>query len=223
MASRPSTPGSTSSRERLLRAAKHLFAAGGYEHTATSAIARAAGTSESQLMRYFGGKVGLLDAVFDAAWVDLNRRIDRATARPEAPPDTLLRIIETVTGVLARDPDLATLFLFEARRIRGGGPGVRLSSGFTAFNDRVKAIVKSGVASGAFRSGLDAAAVTAGVLGAAESMARERLMMRRRGGRAFGEREIRRTLDAMVAGLSGEAAPQRRHAAAGRVRTSDAS
>lgn len=201
MATRSSTPERTSSRDRLLRAAKHLFAAGGYEHTATSAIARAAGTSESQLMRYFGGKVGLLDAVFDAAWVGLNRRIDRAVARPGTAPDRLLRIIETVTGALNRDPDLATLFLFEARRIRGGGPTVRLSSGFSAFDDRIKAVVKAGLASGAFRPALDAAAVTAGVLGAAEAMTRERLMKRRLGGRAFGEREIRRTLEAMVAGL----------------------
>src|ERR671922_903562 len=111
MPSRPSVE-PTSSRSRLLEAAKRLFARQGYEQTATSAIARAAGTSESQLMRYFGGKVGLLDAVFDAAWVELNRRIDRAPTEPESPPDELIRVIETVTAALARDPDLATLFLF---------------------------------------------------------------------------------------------------------------
>src|ERR687898_40350 len=76
MPSRPS-PHALSSRDRLLKAAKRLFAAQGYEQTATSAIARAAGTSESQLMRYFGGKAGLLEALFDEAWVDLNTRVDR--------------------------------------------------------------------------------------------------------------------------------------------------
>jgi AcrR family transcriptional regulator len=212
MAPRPAHPDGGSSRERLLNAAKHLFAAGGYEHTATSAIARAAGTSESQLMRYFGGKVGLLDAVFDAAWVELNRRIDRSADRHEAAPDELVRIIEIVTGALARDPDLAMLFLFESRRIRGGGPHVRQSAGFTAFNERVKSIVKQGVASGVFRMGLEPAAVAAGVLGAAEAMARERLMLRRRGGRAYGEHEIRRTLEAMVSGLTRGGANRRRAA-----------
>ena len=216
MAPRPSQPESGSSRERLLNAAKHLFAAGGYEHTATSAIARAAGTSESQLMRYFGGKVGLLDAVFDAAWVELNRRIDRAMKQLDSPPDELIRVIETVTAALARDPDLATLFLFEARRIRGNGANVRMSSGFTAFSDRVRIIVKQGVANGVFRAGLEPSAVAAGVLGAAEAMARERLILRRRGNRAYGEKEIRRTLVAMVSGLTTGANPQRRRAAAGR-------
>src|SRR5918994_117186 len=75
MTSHPSGAQSSSSRDRLLQAAKRLFAAQGYEQTATSAIARAAGTSESQLLRYFGGKVGLLHALFEAAWEDLNRRV----------------------------------------------------------------------------------------------------------------------------------------------------
>ena len=218
MAPRPSPSDGRSSRERLLNAAKHLFAAGGYEQTATSAIARAAGTSESQLMRYFGGKVGLLDAVFDAAWVELNRRINRLPNQSDSPPDELVRVIEIVTAALARDPDLAILFLFEARRIRGSGANVRLSAGFTAFSDRVRTIVKQGVASGVFRAGLEPSAVAAGVMGAAEAMARERLMLRQRGGRAYGEKEIRRTLEAMVAGLTTGVNPQRRRAAAGRER-----
>jgi AcrR family transcriptional regulator len=218
MAPRPSSPESGSSRERLLTAAKRLFAAGGYEHTATSAIARAAGTSESQLMRYFGGKVGLLDAVFDAAWAELNRRIERASVEGETPAEELLRVIEIVTAALARDGDLATLFLFESRRIRGGDATVRLSSGFTAFNDRVKAIIRQGVAAGTFRAGLEPAAVAAAVLGAAEALARERWLLRRRRGRAYGEREMRRTLEAMVAGFTRPSRPQRRRAAAGRER-----
>jgi AcrR family transcriptional regulator len=184
----------------LLRAAKHLFAAGGYEQTATSAIARAAGTSESQLMRYFGGKVGLLDAVFDAAWIDLNRRIDRAAHAETRAADALARVIEAVIRALSRDQDLATLFLFESRRIRGGSAQIRLPAGFKAFNDRLKALVKSGVAAGELRA-LDPAAVAAAVFGAAEAMARERLALKRRGGRAFADREIDRTLEALIDGL----------------------
>jgi AcrR family transcriptional regulator len=208
MPSRPS-PHALSSRDRLLKAAKRLFAAQGYEQTATSAIARAAGTSESQLMRYFGGKVGLLEALFEAAWEDLNRRVVRVATKHESARATILGIIGTVVSALARDPEQATLFLFEARRIRGGSQRVRSSSGFTAFSDSLKAIVRRGMATKELNPGLDATAVSAAVLGAAESMLRERLVVRSRGGRVFGEREIHRTLDAMLGGLELSSAPRR--------------
>jgi AcrR family transcriptional regulator len=209
MPSRPSTH-SVSSRERLLRAAKQLFAAHGYEQTATSAIARAAGTSESQLMRYFGGKIGLLEALFEAAWIDLNRRTERLAERDEPVRLVLLNIIDAVTTALARDPDQAVLFLFEARRLRGGAARVRLSAGFTAFNERLKALVKRGVTRKELNPSLDPAAVTAAVLGALEGMLRERLLARARRARAFGEGEIRRTLEAMLSGLEPPARPGRR-------------
>ena len=49
----PIDPDSThTSRSRLLAAGKTLFARHGYEQASTAAIAREAGTSESQLVRY---------------------------------------------------------------------------------------------------------------------------------------------------------------------------
>jgi len=93
----------TSSRNRLLHAAKRLFAEQGYEHTATSAIARDAGTSESQLMRYFGGKVGLLDALFEEAWTDLNSHVNEAVAAAESSREAIIEALQTVTAALARD------------------------------------------------------------------------------------------------------------------------
>src|SRR6266849_2463838 len=63
-----------SSRARLIAAGKSLFARVGYEQTSTAAIAHRAGTSESQLVRYFEGKAGLLQAIFDESWQPLNER-----------------------------------------------------------------------------------------------------------------------------------------------------
>jgi AcrR family transcriptional regulator len=60
--------------QRILQAGKALFATRGYEKTSTVAIARLAGTSESQLMKHFGSKEGLLEAIFDAAWAQLSTR-----------------------------------------------------------------------------------------------------------------------------------------------------
>src|SRR5688500_15952317 len=104
MASQPSVTRTTSSRDRLLHAAKRLFARHGYEQTATSAIARAAGTSESQLMRYFGGKVGLLEALFTDAWADLNERLRKVAALPAPTRQVLLDVLQTVTAAFAKDP-----------------------------------------------------------------------------------------------------------------------
>src|SRR5215204_338120 len=130
MPSHPLLRQSASSRERLLDAAKRLFAAQGYEQSATSAIAREAGTSESQLMRYFGGKVGLLEALFEDAWTHLNARVGKAVASAPGNRQALLEGIHAVVAALARDTDLATLLLFEGRRLRGEQPRIRLSRGF---------------------------------------------------------------------------------------------
>jgi AcrR family transcriptional regulator len=179
-----------------------LFAQHGYEQTATSAIAREAGTSESQLMRYFGGKVGLLDALFDEAWTDLNQRVRRAIDSAATPRDAILNALQTIAGSLARDTDLATLFLFEGRRLRGEEPRVRLSQGFQAFSDTTRALVRKAQAARELDTRLDAGAITSALLGASEGMIRDRALARVGGSRAFAEREMRRTLDAMLSGFS---------------------
>lgn len=193
---------SSSSRDRLLEAAKRLFAAQGYEQTATSAIAREAGTSESQLMRYFGGKVGLLEALFEEAWVVLNARVHRAAQNANTYRDAVLDAIQTVVNTLSRDQDLAVLFMFEGRRLRGDEPRIRLSRGFVAFSETMRGLVRQAQAAREISPQLDTTAVTSAVLGAAEAMMRDRLVARSGRGRAFAEREIRRTLECLLAGLA---------------------
>jgi AcrR family transcriptional regulator len=202
MRSHQSEVQSPSSRERLLTAAKRLFALQGYEQTATSAIAREAGTSESQLMRYFGGKVGLLEAIFDATWTQLNEKIDVVLAEPAGPRHQIETVLETLTASFARDPDLATLLLFEGRKLRGGDERVRLSQGFVAMADLVRGLVRRAQATREIDRSLDAAAVSSALMGACEAMIRDRILARLTGGRAFAEREIQRTLSAMVSGFT---------------------
>jgi AcrR family transcriptional regulator len=209
--SQPLTRHPSSSRERLLAAAKSLFAAQGYEQTATSAIAREAGTSESQLMRYFGGKVGLLEALFEDAWQHLNTRVERALKTATGHRESLLDAIQAVVSVLARDSDLATLLLFEGRRLRGDTPRPRVARGFVAFSDTIRKLVRQAQAAGDIDPELDTSAVTSALLGAAESLIRDRLVAKSGGGRGFAEREIRRTLDSMLGGLHHSAGASRTH------------
>src|SRR5450755_937208 len=84
-----------SSRDRILFAAKHLFARNGYENTSTVAIAREAATSESQLMKHFGSKQGLLVAIFDRGWVSISERI-RMVQNNGAAADRLFAVLEAV-------------------------------------------------------------------------------------------------------------------------------
>jgi hypothetical protein len=107
-----------------------------------------------------------------------------------------------ITTALARDPNLATLFLFEGRRMRGEEPRVRLPGGLQAFSEVVKGLVRKGQTDRELDSGLDAGAMTSAMMGASEAMIRDRVLARVGGNRAFAEREIKRTLDAMLSGFA---------------------
>lgn len=207
MASRRSSPLSpSSSRERLLDAAKRLFAAHGYEATATSAIAREAGTSESQLMRYFGGKAGLLEAVFDRAWDQINTRVERIIAQTPDAQGALLDAIQAVSSALTRDRDLAILVLFEGRRLRAGSPRIQVSRGGQAFIQTIRELVRRARQNRLLSTRFDADAVASALLGAAEGMMRDRLLAPSARTRAFADKQIRHTLEGMLNGL----APARR-------------
>ena len=190
------------SRNRLLASGRSLFSELGYENTQTAAIARRAGTSESQLVRYFGGKAGLLAAIFDTAWYDINARVhDLLTDAPDA-RHAVLGIFNTMLAAFERDHDLATLFMLEGRRIRAGSHEVRLSPGLVEFSDTVHRLIKRGQQDGSFAQGLDSTALATALMGAAEAMIRERLLVRRRGSaRSFTNAQLQRIFKAMLEGL----------------------
>ena len=75
----------TPSRTRLLLSARKLFAENGYESTSTASIARMAGTSESQLIKHFGGKAGLLDSIFVEGWTTLTANLQKSLAGTPSP------------------------------------------------------------------------------------------------------------------------------------------
>jgi AcrR family transcriptional regulator len=152
-------------------------------------------------MRYFGGKVGLLDALFDDAWKHLNVRVDRAVAATDDSREALLNGMQAIVTALGRDPDLATLVMFEGRRIRGDEPRVRLSRGFLRFAETVRRLVRQAQAIRTIDAAFDANALTSSLLGATESMIRDRLLAKGSGSRGFAERDIRRTLVAMLDGF----------------------
>jgi AcrR family transcriptional regulator len=196
-------PDSTqTSRSRLLNAGKTLFSRNGYEQTSTAAIAREAGSSESQLIRYFGGKSGLLEAVFNDSWGMLNDVVQRQVAEAKHGREAILRIMSMMIEVFGRDHDIAFLFLFEGRRMRGGTHEVVLSRGFIQFMELVHSLIRTGQEDGSFRNDVPTAVLASAMLGCAEGMMRERVIAERNHlPNPFDDDAVKSTFAAMVNGL----------------------
>jgi TetR/AcrR family fatty acid metabolism transcriptional regulator len=168
-----------SSHDRILAAAKRLFARDGYEATSTMAIARLAGTSESQMMKHFGSKEGLLEAILDEGWKSMNVPLS-AIADIPAGVKKLLAMLEIVLNTLNDDPDLKELFLLEGRRVRREGRMVVLSPGYLKFVGMVDEVLHQMAAAGALKPDIAPEAVRSAIMGMTEGMMRDQVLSRRR-------------------------------------------
>jgi AcrR family transcriptional regulator len=168
----------TPSRERLLEAAKTLFAERGYEATSTAAICRLAGTSESQLIKHFRSKQGILEAIFQYAWEQLNPAVRLATESISSPRDKFKILSEMTLNFLSKDQKLCTLFLLEGRRIRDDGKLVILVPGFREFVKIVDAILGQLAEQEELSPHLHPQALRSALMGAIEGMLRDQILAR---------------------------------------------
>jgi AcrR family transcriptional regulator len=179
----PPSPGEragASSRDRILQSAKQLFARDGYENTSTAAIARKAGTSESQLMKHFGSKEGLLEAIFDEGWASMSY-IFRAIHDLNSPAEKLEVMLEMILNTLERDQELKELMLIEGRRVRKEGRMILLTKGYLQLVGVVDAIITEMRARGELRPNLHTDAVRSALLSMFEGMLRDKLLATRMG------------------------------------------
>jgi len=167
-------------RDRLLESAKVLFSVHGYENTSTAAIARQANTSESQLIKHFGSKEGLLEAIFEHGWQNLDF-ISQAVQVLPSPADKLRMIFELVLQTLERDQALKELMLFEGRRIRkaGSGSDILITSGYLRFSSAVEHVLTDLIAGTPLSQKVSAVALTSALIGMFESMLRDQVLARR--------------------------------------------
>src|SRR6185369_5950350 len=80
-------------RERLIEAARRVFAAQGYEKASMDDIASAAGAGKPTLYRYFANKDALFEAVFVDALDTLEAQLDVAEATTTSYAETLLGML----------------------------------------------------------------------------------------------------------------------------------
>lgn len=158
-----------SSRERLLQSARELFASG-YDETTTAAIARRAGSSESQIVKHFGSKDGLLRALFESWWDDVMLRVDEVEAAGLPPADTLIACFAPLLTSM-RDEQLARVLLFESRRQRRNDDRL-VSHGFLRFC----AVLERTLERARLAEGLSVETARDLVLGGFEGMVRARLL-----------------------------------------------
>lgn len=169
-----------SSRDRILMAAKQLFAERGYENTSTVAIARLAGTSESQLMKHFGSKEGLLEAIFDGGWVRLGESLAALRQAP-SPIDKLRTLLETTLAGFERDPDLKKLMLLEGRRVRREGRMVLTTDGYLKYVAVIDEILTEMREAGQLRPDLNPQAVRSALIGIFEGILRDQMLAEKDG------------------------------------------
>jgi AcrR family transcriptional regulator len=159
-----------------MEAARTLFAERGYEATSTAAICRLAGTSESQLVKHFGRKQGILEAIFEYTWEQINPAVRLATESVPSPREKFKLVVEMVLNFLAKDAQIRTLFLLEGRRIRDDGKLIVLVPGFLEFVKTVDDILRLLQEQGELDSSLHPHAVRSALMGAIEGMLRDKIL-----------------------------------------------
>ncbi len=155
-------------------------------------------------MRLFGGKSGLLDAIFNDTWILLNAEISTRLHDEMNGRAAVQVAFGAIIEGLGRDPEAAILFLFEGRRIRGRGAYVAASQGSLEFFHLIRELVGRGQRDGSFRTDLSDAAISSAVIGAGEGMLRDRLNAVRNGLNApFDDAVIAHAFAAATEGFKG--------------------
>ena len=199
--------GPVSSRDRILHSGKHLFSQNGYENTSTVAIAREAGTSESQLMKHFGSKQGLLAAIFDHGWANIIERVQVLRA-PASPSERLLGVLDAMIREVESDPELKELIALEARRVRKDSRDVLMSRGYRQFADLLQGTLTEMRNQGQLREDANLDAVRVAIMGMTEGLLREQVVATRSECHAnYSSADIRKMLETIIPALGQEAQP----------------
>ena len=143
-------------REAILVAAQHEFAAKGLSGGRVDAIARRARANKRMIYHYFGNKEGLYLAALERVYEDLRgteKTLDLAHLAPEA---AIQRLVEFTFDYSRRHPELISLInnenLHGARHLRKSKKVRELHSPFVRL---IEDILQRGVAQGVFRPDLD--------------------------------------------------------------------
>lgn len=152
----PSSRSRLSTRDAILAAAQHEFAAKGLSGARVNAISSRAHANKRLIYYYFGSKDGLYLAVLERVYEGL-RGAERKLNLDHLEPETAIRrLIEFNFDYCRKHPELISLInnenLHQARHLKKSAKVRELHSPFVRTIDD---ILRRGVAKGVFRPGLD--------------------------------------------------------------------
>ena len=156
-------------RERILRAAKDVFAQSGYFNARVSEIAKAAGVADGTIYLYFDGKEDLLVTIFREHTRNYLESLERDLATISRPDERMRVAIRHHLETLGRDRSLAIVSQVELRHSLKFMS--LLSHGEVAdYLNILRKIVEHGQNEGTFRRTLHPALVAKAVFGVLDEM-----------------------------------------------------
>jgi AcrR family transcriptional regulator len=103
-------------RQRLLTAARGLFAAQGYEGTSVRDITGAAQANLGAVTYHFGSKQALYEAVISSFVDPMRDRVDKATAAPGTALDRIELVVRALMEHFDKYPEQPAIMLHELAR-----------------------------------------------------------------------------------------------------------
>ena len=140
----------TARREAIIDASARAFAQRGYHATGIAELCEVNELGKGAFYHYIGSKEELLAAVHDRVMDEVMLGADRAAAAGGTPPEQLAMLGDELLDVIHRYPDHVWVFLHEFPALTGER-AEQFRVRRRAYERRVEAVLKAGVASGDFR------------------------------------------------------------------------
>src|SRR5579862_7335632 len=137
-------------REAIIDTSAPLFAQRGYHATGINELCEANGLGKGALYHYIGSKEELLAAIHDRVMDEVMVGADRVADAGGPPPAQLAMLGDELLDVIHRYPDHVWVFLHEFPALTGER-AEQFRKRRREYERRVEAVLRAGVASGAFR------------------------------------------------------------------------
>ena len=149
-------------RQKILEAAGHCFAASGYSKTTVEEIAARAGVSKGIVYHHFAGKEGLLERAIEqlvADWIEVSG-LEVWIRRTDSLEGAIAGMLRDSLEYARTHPFVKALFQLDPVVLRAFGTSEGIKRLSTEARARMVATMQAGIARGELRADLDAERLT---------------------------------------------------------------